>query len=393
MSPIPVIYIITKLELGGAQKVCLTLLKNVPSATYTTALIAGAGGLLDSSVSQNPQVQLLPEIQREITLTSLRGLWNEIKGFIRLVQILRALRAQHPRAMVHTHSTKAGILGRWAAWCAGIKVRIHTVHGYAFHDHQSRMLWWAIYLIELITSLITTHFICVSSHDAQLGTRLFPGFVHKYTIIRAAIAWDTFQAAQKIASIRDPQQQHYTITPAQKTEFVIGTVACFKPQKNLFDLLRAFHWVSQHTNGIRCEIIGDGTLRPALEAWISAHGLTNRVILHGWQDDVATIMATWDLFVLTSLWEGLPCATVEARMLGLPVFAYQTGGIGDIITSEKNGMLYPQGAWQELAEGIYRCTYDITWHTTLAQHQDQLDDFRDTAMVAQHQQLYDRLQQ
>ena len=105
---------------------------------------------------------------------------------------MKKLKKQHPHLIVHTHSTKAGIIGRWAAFFAGIKKRIHTIHGYGFHAHQNKILWVSIYLIEFITSLITTHYVCVSSEDVKTGIKLFPHFSGKHSIIRAAVDWDQF---------------------------------------------------------------------------------------------------------------------------------------------------------------------------------------------------------
>lgn len=367
IDTVHVVYIITKLELGGAQKVCLALARHMESST----LIAGAGGILDGDVAHNDTVCLLPMLKREL---SLRGIFAELHAFVKLVSILRQLRKKHARIIVHTHSTKAGIMGRWAALFAGITHRVHTIHGYAFHAHQSYLRWLPIYCIELVTSLITSRFICVSSYDQMVGKRLFPRFMKKQLLIRAAIEWHA--GGERLQPV---------------DHCIVGTIACFKPQKNIFDLLRAFYWVAQRNPHVRCEIIGDGILRADIEQWIMAHNLTDRITLHGWQHDVIPIMQRWHLFALTSLWEGLPCAIVEARMLKIPVFAYDTGGISDVIISGRNGMLYPQGAWRELAQDLYRLSRDPHWHHQLASYGDDLSDFHQMRMVEQHRTLYSRL--
>jgi glycosyltransferase involved in cell wall biosynthesis len=371
-----IVYIITKLELGGAQKVALTLLRGTSTSECSTSLIAGKGGVLDATLSKDSGVTLLPDLQRDV---SMGGFFREIKSWCHMVRCLRSLRKQHPQLVVHTHSTKAGLLGRWAAWCAGIKTRVHTIHGYAFHNHQSSLVWWIIYFLELLTSLITTHFVCVSSHDYQLGCRLFPRFKQKATTIRAAISWDDFYGARALAR------------PKVRKPFVFGTVACFKPQKNIFDTLRAFHVVAQHSDDVWLEIIGDGVQRPHIESWIKECNMQDRVILSGWCHDVPVRMAKWHAFVLTSLWEGLPCSVIEARVLQLPVLAYDTGGISDVITHNVNGCLYPQGGWRCMAQNMIRLVHDDEWYTRLAFHVDLLQDFHDKEMIAQHRMLYERL--
>ena len=144
----------------------------------------------------------------------------------------------------------------------------------AFIPHQTRIGWLINYVCELATSLITTHYICVSSKDVQTGIRLLPRFGNKHSIIRAAVDWPTFHInPKKIKKNRD--------------RFTFGTVACFKKQKNLFDALKAFEWVNKQEKNSYFEIIGDGHLRSTIESWIEHHNLTDRITLHGWQDDIS----------------------------------------------------------------------------------------------------------
>lgn len=371
-----VVYIITKLELGGAQKVVLTLTRGVPHESFNTTLLAGAGGVLDDTVADDARVILLPSLKREIALT---GILSEIGAWYSLVCSLRLLKKQYPSLVVHTHSTKAGLLGRWAAWWAGIKIRVHTIHGYAFHDHQSFIAWWLTYACELLTSIITTHFVCVSSADHTTGCRLFPYFAKKSSIIRAAVAWDSFRAALPLSKQKNTQP------------FIFGMVACFKHQKNIFDALHAFQRVVQAQQDVLFEIIGDGEQRAAIEAWIKDHNLEHRIILSGWCHDVPARMARWNAFLLTSLWEGLPCSIIEARLLHLPVLSYHTGGVRDVITSGVNGYVYPQGAWQAMAEDMLRLTLDPELCQKLAHHEDALQEFHDLIMIEKHRALYHQL--
>lgn len=318
-----VLYIITKLELGGAQKVCLSLLKGLHNSGKNALLISGIEGSLVKDLINSPSVILLKNLKREISLSYF---FQEIKNFFELINEIKKIKKKYPNLIVHTHSTKAGLIGRWAAFFAGIKKRIHTIHGFGFHPYQNKLVWFATYFLELITSLITTHYICVSSEDVKIGRKLFPKFEKKHSIIRAAIEWDKFYAASKIVpSINEKEQ------------FIFGTVSCFKKQKNLFDLLKAFKKVNEKNKNCRLEIIGDGILRNSIEEWITQNNLDNYIILHGWQDNVAQFMINWNTFVLSSLWEGLPCAIIEARLLKLPVLAYDTGGIHDVILQGENG--------------------------------------------------------
>jgi glycosyltransferase involved in cell wall biosynthesis len=377
MKPVPaIVYIITKLELGGAQKVCLTLFKELRTARYTTYLISGPHGPLVPHIAQDPHALLLPAFARAHHM-SLR-LKQEIRAFIDLVKVLRSLRKKHSVIAVHTHSSIAGILGRWAALCAGVKVRIHTIHGFGFHPHQSTVLYSCFLFIEWITALITSHFVCVSAADQDTGQKFLPAFKQRSSIIRAAIDMAPFKELPN------------SLDKAENT-WIIGSVACFKKQKNLFDLLQAFEYIYRIHPYSRLELIGDGTLRPAIEEWIRTHDLSSVVKLHGWQKEVVPLMKQWHCFALTSLWEGLPCAVIEARCLKLPVVSYHTGGIPEVIFHEKNGLLYPQKEWQALAEGILQLQNDPLKYRSLAQYKDNLEPFANEYMLQQHALLYQQL--
>ena len=226
-----------------------------------------------------------------------------------------------------------------------------------------------------MTSIITTHYICVSTEDQRIGSQLFPFFSEKNSLIRAAIDDKKFSAAQ--------------IEPFNKNiPFTFGTISCFKKQKNLFDLLKAFHMVHEQYQHTRLEIIGDGSLRPDIEKWITEHNLEHVITLHGWCQEVAPLMKKWHTFVLSSLWEGLPCAAVEARFLKLPVLSYNVGGISDLIINGKNGFLYEPHNIQELSHGMRSLIADNYLYQELKTYNEDLSAFTQSTMILQHSLLY-----
>jgi len=382
---VQVVYVITKLELGGAQKVCLSLFKGVRDCGGTSCLISGPEGVLVPSVRQYDSVYLLKSLQREVSLFSL--VYRELKAFKDLVSAIRRLQKKYTHLIVHTHSTKAGIMGRWAAWCAGVKVRIHTVHGFGFHHKQFFLSWFFHFIMEWLTSLITTHYVCVSQADRTQGTALLPRFRKKSSLIRAAVDQYRYYAARKSDEREEVARDHF---------FTFGTIACFKPQKNLIDLFKAFHAMKERLSFIdrqraRLEVIGDGTLRPVLEKWIREHELEESITLLGWQDDVAPFLRRWQVFTLSSLWEGLPCAVVEARLNALPVIAYQVGGIAEVIKDGENGFLIPPGKWNSLSDAMRRVLSDEKLYQRMRSRRDKLDDFDTKVMVQKHYDLYKSL--
>lgn len=391
---IQVLYIITKLELGGAQKVCISLFDGIKSNGHESFLISGSdGGPLMKKVESNPNAILLKNLKREV---SALGLFMEIKNFLDLTKQIRKIKRENPDLIVHTHSTKAGLVGRWAALFAGVKKRVHTVHGFGFHDHQNKIAWFINYFLELITSFITTHYVCVSCQDVKTGMKLFPNFSKKNSIIRAAVEYEKFYIPAKKeleSDINNSRANNSRVNYLQenKQPFIFGTIGCFKKQKNLFDLFNAFEYAYLQNHNIKLEILGDGHLRPDLEKWILEHDLKNKIILHGWQEDVPSFMANWNAYVMSSLWEGLPCAIIEARLLKLPVLCYKTGGIHEVITNGQNGFLYPQKNWKELACGMLAISKNKFLYKKMQEHEDDLSDFNNNNMINNHIDLYKNL--
>ncbi len=379
-----VVYIITKLELGGAQKVCLALMDGVQKRFTTASLISGAQGQLVSEAQKFSSVYFLKDFKREV---GIKTVLSEVRNFIQMIRILRRLKKQHGSIIVHTHSTKAGIVGRWAAFFARIPYRVHTIHGYGFHDFQSAIPWIAIYVLEFVTSLITTHFVCVSERDRLIGIRKFPRFARKSSVIRAAVDEQKFLTARAIECVPSGTIDF------RKQPCVIGTISCFKQQKNIIDLLKAFKQVFQSITAQgfaqpRLQLIGDGELRSDIERWIVQENLSDYVDVLGWQGNVEQWLRSWHLFALSSLWEGLPCAAVEARLSSLPVVAYDVGGIYEVISDHKNGYLVRPGDWQGLASAIERIIINPVLYGQLRSYNDHLQDFYTSTMIQQHAILY-----
>jgi len=378
-----VVYILTKLELGGAQKICLSLMEGLEKNRCSTSLITGPEGKLVSMARHFDSVFFLKNFKREV---SVKGLLREVKNFFAIILTLRTIKKQHKNKtiIVHTHSTKAGIVGRWAAFFARISYRVHTIHGFGFHDYQPRRLWWLIYILELCTSFITTRFICVSEYDRRQGAKLFPYFFKKSSLIRASVAWDQFyQPALKIK----------TLPLKESSVLRIGTVSCFKPQKNLLDLFKAFEdlclYRKKNNQSLPVlEVIGDGEQRPMLEQWILEHNLSGQIVLLGWQENVVLWMRNWHLFVMSSLWEGLPCAVIEARLCGLPVISYAIGGIPEVIIHGKNGYIVRPSNWETLAKLMTIALDNKELYQSLSAFNDNLSQFDNQVMWQKHISLY-----
>ncbi|MBL7081157.1 MAG: glycosyltransferase [Candidatus Omnitrophica bacterium] len=186
MQKINLLYVITKLELGGAQKQLLKLIIHLDKRRYNLSLITARDGVLIKDALSIKDLRLIRSrfLERPI---------NPLRDLIALGQIYRFIK-RNKIDIVHTHSSKAGILGRWAASFAGTKIIVHTIHGWSFNEYQN-YLWRRIAIcFEKITALITDQLIVVSSSDLQKGLKNHIGNKDKYKLIRYGIDYKKYTA-------------------------------------------------------------------------------------------------------------------------------------------------------------------------------------------------------
>jgi glycosyltransferase involved in cell wall biosynthesis len=338
-----VLHVITKLELGGAQKVTLMTLERLPKSRYEVGLVSGPEGLLRERAESIPDVEVtwVPHLAREIHP------WKDLRAFFQLYRIFRRQRPD----IVHTHSSKAGILGRWAAWAAGVRVIFHTAHGFGFNDYQGRLGHSAYVWLERLARPITTQPVVVSRANAaraeQLGI-LRPG---EWILCRDAIAIEEFTAP-------GPRKRMLAAWGVPPETTVVGMVACLKPQKSPLDFVEVASCVIRDRTDVHFVLAGDGELRPMVEARIRELGIGDHVTLLGWQSDMPEVYRNFDLFLLTSLWEGQPCVFAEAMANRLPIVATEADGAREAIEDGVTGFVCPPRDVPALAGAVLRLVAD-----------------------------------
>ena len=324
MRKINLLYVVTQLELGGAQKQLLSLIRRIDRDRYNLFLFTAQEGLLmEEALSL-----------RDLTLYKSRHLKRPInfpEDLLAMIEMVRVIK-KNKIDIVHTHSSKAGILGRWAGALAKAKIIIHTVHGWSFNDFQRPLVRKFYVGLERMSSKVTNRFIVVSNHDRQKGLDYKIGAEGQYSLVRYGI--DRIQFSMRDSSIR----KELGISDDAR---VVGTIACFKPQKALEDFVQLAFLTSQVFPQARFLVVGDGVLRKKIEKLIEKFNLGFQFILTGWRRDIPRVLSSMDVFVLTSLWEGLPIAVLEAMVSQVPVVATNTGGISEIITEGETGFLVP----------------------------------------------------
>ncbi len=365
-----VIFIITKLELGGAQKVCLALYQGFKQHT-NTYLFCGKGGILDKQVEQDPNVLFLKFMSREVYLI---GLIFDFLALLEIIFQIKKVQSMHQQIIVHTHSSKAGLLGRIAAKIAGVKLIVHTVHGFAINPLHSKIKQKIFLAFEQLGTWCCDRIVCVSKQDLDFGSKYIHTFASKASIIRAAVE-DKFFSQDIYDSV-------------EKEKIIIGTISCFKKQKNLQDLIMAFAILKKSSSReFELEIIGDGEERKIIEDLIKKLNLEASVKLLSWQKDVITHLRRWKIFALSSLWEGLPCSVIQAQLLRLFCVCYDTGGIGEAIIPGKTGFVVKNKNPASLAYFL-SLAIEKNFEEDLQETKNRLNTYSEHFMIEKTRQLF-----
>jgi glycosyltransferase involved in cell wall biosynthesis len=373
-----VCHIITKLELGGAQQNTLFTVSHLDPDKFRPMLIAGEPGLLDADARKLAGVEFhqIPSLVRGIRPLS------DFRALLALTLLLRRLKP----AIVHTHSSKAGILGRVAAWLAGVPVVIHSIHGFGFTRYQSAVVRRTLIALECLAAKVTTRFFAVSEANRQLGMEigLFPE--SRCTVIRSGV---DVAAIRRLEVDTTAKKRELGLEPGRP---VVGMVAPMKSQKAPLDFVRVAAKVAGKKPETQFLFVGDGELRKAMETEIARLGLTKSFRLAGWRRDVPAIMRCLDVFVLTSLWEGLPRVYLEALASGVPVVGTRVDGAAEVIRDGVNGYLLAPGDVQGLADRVLSLLANPTAAADMGRRGESLpQEFDIYDMVRRQEQEYERL--
>ena len=377
-----VLHIITRLIVGGAQENTIASVERVNTERYDSQLWIGPqtgseGSLLADARSRGIVVRVLPNLVREI---------NPRRDALALVQLVRLLRRGR-FDIVHTHSSKAGILGRIAARIAGVPHIVHTVHGWGFHDRMNPLLKNAYATFEKVLQPWTRPLVSVSNKTTRVGLDEGIGRPDAYRLIRSGIPLTRFfPDTERGAEVRER-------LGLRADDIVVGSVGRLSPQKNPRDFVRVAELLLRDRENLRFVYVGDGPMRTEIERTLDSIGLSDRVLLLGVRDDVPDLLRAMDVFILTSLWEGLPRVVLQALATGLPVVAYDTAGIGEAVKEGRNGHLVEPGAVGEMVELLGRLVADASLRAAMgrAAVEELGTAFTEDGMIRDLENLYDEL--
>ena len=382
MQKIKVINPITRLIVGGAQETVIETCAGIDQKRFATQIIAGPqtgpeGELITEVQKQGIPLTIIPEIVREV---------NPVKDLIATFKLVNIFRREQPH-IVHTHSSKTGIIGRWAARIARVPVIVHTVHGWAHHPYQKAFIRGMYIFLERIAAPFTDRLIAVSTLNVEKGLKDHIGTRDRYTVIHSCINIEQFSRTFTDSAFLKKNLGLNGSGP------VVGTVSRLSKQKNPLDFVRMAALVKKQIPEAQFLFVGDGPLRSETEALIRELNLQKDMVLAGLRKDVPELLCCMDIFTLTSLWEGLPRVIPQAMVAGLPVVANNIDGNAEIIQNGSNGFLVPPGDATGMADRVVQLLKDqkLKQEISAKGHETALQEFSLQDMVRKIEELYEEL--
>ncbi len=301
--------------LSGAQNVMLKILESLDRDKYEIYVISKPGGPLVNKVKELGYKHVpVSSFRRNIS-------FMDIIAFIKLYKIIKKYKFD----IVHTHSSKSGFLGRFAARIAGVHKIIHTVHGFPFHYAQPKLVRFFYQFLEKIVSPFCDKVIFVNDYERELAI--------DYKIIKPENALTIYNGID-IKRIKLAQRSN------KNDNFVVGSVLRFEKIKNIINTVKVAIRVCKSNDRFIFHFIGDGKLLEDCRKMILEAGLEKRIILPGWKENINDLLADFDVFLLYSIAEGLSISILEAMSMSLPIIASDVKGNNELV-SDSNGVLVP----------------------------------------------------
>ena len=338
-----VCHVITRMIVGGAQENTLFSAAGLVEAGHECTLMTGPspgpeGELLaNGGTPDGIKVETCPYLVREISPV------NDLKAYFHLRNYFR----EHDFDVVHTHSSKAGIIGRLAARAAGVPVVVHTIHGLPFHPREK---WWKNRLYVALESCAARHCdrifaVAQAMVDQALAQNI--GRPDMYQVVYSGMNLTHFLTAE-----RDPGLRAALGIPEHAK--VLGTVARLFPLKGYEELMKIAPDLLRAEKDLYFLFVGDGELHETLKKQAEDGGFADRIVFAGLvaPSEVGKYIAQMDVLAHFSLREGLPRAAVQALACGKPVVAYPLDGTPEVVLDGKTGILCPTGDTAAMTEAI-----------------------------------------
>ncbi len=347
---VKVLHIITRLIIGGAQENTLFTVKGIMKLDgYDVKLISGPplgpeGSLVEQAKRDGVDLTILPELRRAI---------NPLLDMVSLLKLYLFIKKEKPE-IVHTHSSKAGILGRLAAKAVGVPVIIHTIHGLPFHPYQNKLLNWLYRKLERFAGNWTTKIITVSDAMLESAWAAKAAPREKFVTIYSGMEIEKFMDLKvDVKSIKEK-------LGIPLDSLIVGKIARLFPLKGHEYILEAAPLIVKEFPDVRFLLIGDGILKDELMAQAERLGVLSNFIFAGLipPRDIPPFIYAMDVLVHTSLREGLARAIPQAFLCSRPVVTFDIDGAREVVQDGKTGYIIAPCDTKALAEKVIELLKD-----------------------------------
>jgi len=338
---IRVVRIIARLNIGGPAIHATLLSRRLDALGFDTMLVAGRegrdeGSYLDLHGGPVKQLQIVPDLGRDIHLG------RDWRSYRELVRLMRSYRPH----IVHTHTAKAGLLGRLAAWRCGVPVVVHTFHGHVFRGYFPPMKTAVFVSVERALARLSTRLLAVSEQVREEVLACGVGQPGQFEVVRLGFDLERFGRAEARRGELRCELGLGADVP------LVGIVARLVPIKAHEVFVAMAARVARARPDAVFLIVGDGETKPAIVDRVAEAGLGDRVRFLGWRSDLERVYADLDAVVLTSRNEGSPVALTEAMASARPVVSTDVGGVRELVGAA--GLLAPVDDADGLAAGVLR---------------------------------------
>ncbi len=382
MRKIKIAQVITRMDWGGSPDIVRILCERLSSDKYELWLLTGETGHPSKKTEDffgrfKGRIICVPELKRDIQPVS------DLAALFRLYFLF----LKHRFDIAHTHTAKAGFLGRIAAKLAGVRLVVHTPHGNNFYGYFGRMFSRLVVWLERFADCFTDKVIVLT--ELEKKDLIAYGVSKKEKITAVPSGLELEEYSQMKVDIAGKKQE---LGLNNLNEAVVAMIGRLEAVKGPGYFIEAAALVLKEFLPVRFLIAGDGVLREKLEASSQALGIKDKVIFLGWRDDIPELLSAIDILALPSLNEAVGRIILEAGCFGVPAVASRTGGVPEIVRDGATGILVGPGNAGELAKGIMLLLRDREKRLSMGQAAKKLvmDTFSAGNMVKQIEELYDR---
>ena len=346
-----ILRVIARLNMGGPALHVAYLTAGLRERGYDTTLVAGSLARGEDSMAfvadaRDVDIVRIDELGREI---------SPLRDLMATIKLARLIRRERPD-ILHTHTAKAGTVGRAAALLAGRKappIVVHTFHGHVLRGYFGPLSSWFFRLLERWLAKSTTALIAVSPQVRDDLVALGVAPAERFVVIRLGI-----ELRERVAGEQNGRVDSRRYLGIEADRFAVGWIGRMTAVKRTDDVLVAFKRLrDEGVDAVLC-MVGDGPDRAQLEQRAHDLGIVRETLFVGYQEDVAPFYAAFDALVLPSSNEGTPVSAIEALAAGRPVVATRVGGVPDVVVEGEDGFLVEPGATDDLADRLVRLARD-----------------------------------